>query len=358
MEENTNNGIHVKEISTTPCYVAIYKENCGIIYQEGDSVKAKQLNMEKFRCYQYIQDMPDIFTDILSNFDIYKVNISDIIDDMPNFYTDCDAISIIAKIEVSDIPFIIKEEKGKHVKERNSPTSALIATNYLSNNDITLYDDIAEFSNTGFGSVIKTDDNSKDIKNIINKGEDSLYTSKVRSNLTNNANGFIYINESSHSNIVNTGTGSVLYNNGTRSTVSNNASYSICYNSKEAENSIIANTGNDCFIESTAPFSIIADTGGYSNIRVSDEGVIAVSTGCNTKIEVLSSDALGICTCNDSKIKGCLGAWLTFVEYKQSPVNSEAHAIKEVKTVMVDGVLIQPDTYYIMEDGIIKEVKL
>lgn len=75
----------------------------------------------------------------------------------------------------------------------------------------------------------------------------------------------------------------------------------------------------------------------------------AASQGDSGHAEVSGKDSIAAAFGIEGKAKGALGCWLMLAEWEQD-ANYDWH-IKAVKTAKVDGVLVRPDTWYMLQGG-------
>jgi hypothetical protein len=126
---------------------------------------------------------------------------------------------------------------------------------------------------------------------------------------------------------------SLASNTGNYSAASNTGDYSAASNT--GDRSAASNTGYRSAASNTGNQSASSNTGNYSAASV--EGKQSIACG------------LGI----ENKAKGKKTCWLVLAEWEQK--NGE-WAIKEVKSVLVDGIKIKEDIWYKLENGNFKEV--
>ena len=99
---------------------------------------------------------------------------------------------------------------------------------------------------------------------------------------------------------------------------------------------------NNCEVTNTGDYSAATNTGDYS---------AATNTGNCSAANVKGKNSIAIVTGRKSKAAGALGCWLVLTErdYNMNIIN--------VKAIKVDGEKIKPNTFYMIEDGEIKEAE-
>ena len=85
----------------------------------------------------------------------------------------------------------------------------------------------------------------------------------------------------------------------------------------------------------------------------SGDSSAAVNSGDSSAAEVSGKESVAIALGSESKAKGALGCWLVLAEWKV--IGGEWHRI-DVQCVKVDGTVIKADTFYVLENGKVKEV--
>ena len=101
----------------------------------------------------------------------------------------------------------------------------------------------------------------------------------------------------------------------------------------------IVNISIDFFKKKTAASP--AATSGYRST--------AATSGDESTAIVEGQESVAVVTGKDCKAKGALGCWLVLTE--RGAWNGETYPIVEVRAVKVDGVEIQPDTFYTLKGG-------
>ena len=140
----------------------------------------------------------------------------------------------------------------------------------------------------------------------------------------------------------NTGYYSAASNTGNRSSASNTGNYSAASNT--GYYSAASNTGNRSAASNTGYYSAASNTGDRSS--ASNTGYYSVA-----RVEGKQSIACGLGIKN--KAKGKLTCWLVLAEWHQ--VDND-WAIKEVKSVLVDGKIIKEDVWYMLKNGKFEEI--
>ena len=102
-----------------------------------------------------------------------------------------------------------------------------------------------------------------------------------------------------------------------------------------------AATSGDLSTAATSGYRSTAATSGYRST--------AATSGDESTAIVEGQESVAVVTGKDCKAKGALGCWLVLTE--RGAWNGETYPIVEVRAVKVDGVEIQPDTFYTLKGG-------
>ena len=156
---------------------------------------------------------------------------------------------------------------------------------------------------------------------------------------TNTGNRSAATNTGNYSAATNTGYYSAATNTGNRSAATNTGNYSAATNT--GYYSAATNTGN---------YSAATNTGYYSAATNTGNRSAATNTGYRSAAEVSGADSIAIVTGYRSKARGALGCWLVLTE------RNDVMEIMGMVCVIVDGITVKADTWYMLIDGELKEV--
>ena len=116
-------------------------------------------------------------------------------------------------------------------------------------------------------------------------------------------------------------------------------------------NSIAASVGKTNNVISAGSKSIAASVGDYNLVTAGNQGVIAVSIGEQCKVIAEKAGSMAIIT-TDSIGKGALNSYLVFVNTVK---NADDTTIDKVITIFIDGSKYRPNTWYKLDNGVVKE---
>ena len=154
---------------------------------------------------------------------------------------------------------------------------------------------------------------------------------RINNLIATNENAFsMHMNTTEYSIFANTGDNSISINEG--------------YRSISAEigcGSASINTGDYSITAGTEALSTSITTGDYS---------IAVNTGNRSIASTTGKKSIAINIGNEGKVKGSIGSWLILANKRYGKITS-------IRTFLVDGKKIKPNTFYTLIKGKITEVK-
>jgi hypothetical protein len=233
------------------------------------------------------------------------------------------------------VKFILDKVDWKNSKESNTGDRSA-ATNAGDRSAATNTGSRSAATNTGSRSA------------ATNTGNYSAATNTgSRSAATNTGNYSAATNAGDRSAATNTGYQSAATNTGDRSAATNTGYQSAATNTGDrsaatnaGDRSAATNTGSRSAATNTGDRSAATNTGYYS---------AATNTGDRSAASVEGKESVAMAIGYESKAKGALGCWLVLAEWEQDS-NGKWH-IKTVKSAMVDGKRIKPDTWYMLRNG-------
>ena len=113
--------------------------------------------------------------------------------------------------------------------------------------------------------------------------------------------------------------------------------------------SAATNTGYWSAATNTGNWSAATNTGDWSAATNTGNRSAATNTGNCSAATVEGKDSIAIVTGRYSKAAGALGCWLVLTE--RGPWDGATYPTKEVRAVKVDGEVIKPGVFYMLEDG-------
>ena len=124
-------------------------------------------------------------------------------------------------------------------------------------------------------------------------------------------------------------------------------------NEKVASNtgsrSVATNTGYRSVATNTGDWSAATNTGDWSVATNTGSQSAATNTGYQSAASVKGKDSVAIVTGYHSKVKGALGCAIVAVE--RGEWNGETYPLLAIKSGIVDGKKIKPDTWYTVKNG-------
>ena len=156
-----------------------------------------------------------------------------------------------------------------------------------------------------------------------------------------------YIKEKAESSKNQTGYRSAATNTGNRSAATNTGDRSAATNT--GDRSAATNTGDRSAATNTGYCSAATNTGYWSAATNTGDRSAATNTGNRSAATVEGKDSIAIVTGRYSKAAGALGCWLVLTE--RGPWDGATYPTKEVRAVKVDGEVIKPGVFYMLEDG-------
>jgi len=190
--------------------------------------------------------------------------------------------------------------------------------------------------NTGNASVAANTGNYSAATNTggrsaaTNTGYGSAATSTgYRSAATDMGDRSAATNSGKRSAAINTGNHSAATNSGNRSAAINTGNYSGA-----------TNTGDHSAATNTGDHSAATNTGNYS---------AAISTGYGSAAKVKGKGSVAIACGIDGKARASLGSAIVIAEHGEW--DGEAYPLVGIKSAIVDGVKLKPDTWYTLKDG-------
>ena len=145
----------------------------------------------------------------------------------------------------------------------------------------------------------------------------------------------------------NTGDWSAATNTGNCSAATNTGDWSAATNTGYC--SAATNTGDWSAATNTGYWSAATNTGDRSAATNTGYCSAATNTGYCSAATVEGKDSIAIVTGRYSKAAGALGCWLVLTE--RGPWDGATYPTKEVRAVKVDGEVIKPGVFYMLEDG-------
>jgi hypothetical protein len=141
-------------------------------------------------------------------------------------------------------------------------------------------------------------------------------------------------------------------NTGFRSVATNTRRYSAANNT--GDYSVAINTGDYSAATNTGEYSVATNTGDVSAATNTGDYSVAINTGECSAAAVTGKESIAIATGGESRAKGYAGCWLVLAEWEKND-NSDWY-IKEVKSILVDGDTVKPDTFYTLKNGEVVQV--
>lgn len=117
--------------------------------------------------------------------------------------------------------------------------------------------------------------------------------------------------------------------------------------------SIAANVGDYSVATSSGQYSAAINTAGFSIAVSTGDYSVAVATSEKSFAKVEGKDSIAIVCGTNGKASGRLGCWLILTE--RAEWNGKEYALKDVKSIKVDGKKIKEDTWYKLKNGKIIE---
>ena len=117
--------------------------------------------------------------------------------------------------------------------------------------------------------------------------------------------------------------------------------------------SIAANVGDYSVATSSGQYSAAINTAGFSIAVSTGDYSVAVATSEKSFAKVEGKDSIAIVCGTNGKASGRLGCWLILTE--RAEWNGKEYALKDVKSIKVDGKKIKEDTWYKLKNGEIIE---
>ena len=93
--------------------------------------------------------------------------------------------------------------------------------------------------------------------------------------------------------------------------------------------------------------SVSVVTGCFSMAIANEDYSVAVATGSRNAVSAECEHSIGVAWGHNSKAKGAFNSWLVLRDHNYE---------EEPKLIKIDGIKYMPDTWYVLEDGVIKEV--
>jgi hypothetical protein len=116
-------------------------------------------------------------------------------------------------------------------------------------------------------------------------------------------------------------------------------------------NTIAASVGKSNTVVSAGSKSVVSSIGDYNFVSAEEQGVIAVSIGEQCKVIAEKAGSMVIVAGKDSIGKGVLNSYLVFVDATE---NESGTSINKVVTIFIDGTKYKPNTWYKLDNGIVK----
>ncbi len=183
------------------------------------------------------------------------------------------------------------------------------------------------------------------LKSVNSGYRSSAVNSGDRSSAVNSGYSSSAVNSGDSSSAVNSGDSSSAVNSGYRSSAVNSGHSSSAVNSGHSSSAV--NSGHSSSAVNSGDSSSAVNSGDSSSAVNSGHRSSAVNSGAEGV-----AVALGI----DGKAKAALGGWLVLTEWKYDKITAEWHRI-DLISVKVDGEKIKADTFYMLENGELKEVE-
>ena len=111
----------------------------------------------------------------------------------------------------------------------------------------------------------------------------------------------------------------------------------------------IGSSGNGAQIGSSGNWAQIGSSGDGAQIGSSGDGAQIGSSGDGAKINMTGTDSVGAAIGYNSRAKGKAGNWIVLAEWKRHAGGNWYPAC--VKTGLIDGNALMPDTWYTLRDG-------
>ena len=142
-------------------------------------------------------------------------------------------------------------------------------------------------------------------------------------------------------------------NTGSRSVATNTGYWSAATNTGDW--SAATNTGYQSAATNTGSRSVATNTGSQSAATNTGYRSVATNTGDWSAASVKGKESVAIVTGYHSKVKGALGCAIVAAE--RGEWNGETYPLLAIKSGIVDGKKIKPDTWYTVKNGEWAEVK-
>ena len=150
----------------------------------------------------------------------------------------------------------------------------------------------------------------------------------------------------------NTGNCSAATNTGYRSAATNTGDYSAATNT--GNYSAATNTGDCSAATNTGNCSAATNTGNRSAATNTGDCSAATNTGYRSAATVEGKDSIAVASGFCSKAKACLGSAICVCE--RGDWDGTTYPFFHVRAAIVDGVTLQPDTWYTLVNGEFQEV--
>lgn len=141
--------------------------------------------------------------------------------------------------------------------------------------------------------------------------------------------------------------GSVVRADGNRRIAATTGRCSIAISTNDySYNSAAVATGmySVAITESEETVSVVTNT--LSMAIAKDAYSVAVATGGGSAVSVEHKGSIGVAWGYDCKAKGVLNSWLVLTD----------EGCDDAKLIKIDGIKYMPDTWYVLKDGVVKEV--
>ena len=214
-------------------------------------------------------------------------------------------------------------------------------------------------TNTGYCSVAANVGNCSVAANVgnysaaTNTGDCSVAANVGNCSAATNTGGCsAATNTGGRSAATNTGNCSAATNTGGRSAATNTGCCSAATNT--GRRSAATSTGYCSAATNTGDYSTATSTGDCSAATNTGSHSAATKTGDYSTATVEGKESVAFCTGAEGKAKGALGCWLVLAEWAKT---TDRYHLVNVKAHKVDGKVVKPDTFYVLENGKFKEVK-
>ena len=104
----------------------------------------------------------------------------------------------------------------------------------------------------------------------------------------------------------------------------------------------------------TGDYGASSATGNYGASSATGNCGASSATGNYGASSATGLNSIALAAGYQCKAKGGVGCWLCIAEREEW--NGETYPIKEVRAVKVDGKIVKPDTWYMLVNGVLKEV--